>query len=269
MNNIKSKITTIVYSVYCMLIAYWISTNTGPVKSLSNIQTSTFGNSWVILNFIILFFFGYIVFLLIQGWIQNGRISILSQESQLQLFRDLPFQKLYRSAAVLLLTIIIGIIARGHAFAPDLGLVDLTQIESGIVSHDQYYAQVSGYPTNNEYLAQGNDNNPDVYIPLSSKKDGKHLTHLIVLVREKERAKYIENDYFSKKITVSGYISYAIDGRVKTTFEDRGIQLAPNVRSLIAKVNVKNRGTSKNFFFGIITGGISLSTYYFIRDNKS
>jgi hypothetical protein len=268
-SSIKSKITTITYLAYCILAAYWIATYTGPAKILSDVQISMFGNSWGLLSFLILFFPVYIIFSLIQGWMQNGRLSMLSQESQRQLFRDLPFQNLYPSVVVLLATILMGSIMGGHAFDPDLGVVDLSQIESGTVPHDKYYAQVSGYPTNNEYLTQRKGSSiPNIYIPLNSKKDGNLTTHLIVLVQENEMAQYIKNDYSDKKITVSGYIDYVIEGKVKAAFEDRGVKLAPNVRSLVARVTVGGRGTAKNFFFGMVTSGIAFAIYLFIRDNK-
>jgi hypothetical protein len=255
-SSIKSKFTTITYLACCILAAYWTATYTGPAKLLSDFQVSTFGNSWSLLSFMILFLPSYIVFSLIQGWMQNGRLSMLSQESQLQLFRDLPFRNLYSSVVVLLVTILMGSIMGGQAFDPDLGVVDLSRIESGTVPHNKYYAQVSGYPDSRILTQTKGSSIPNIYIPIHSKEDVNSITHLIILVQENELGQYIQRDDATKKITASGYIDYAIEGKVKAAFEDRGVKLAPNVRSLVARVNVGSRGTAKNFFFGMVTSGI-------------
>jgi hypothetical protein len=266
-NRTKSNIINIALILYSLLIVYWSANSYfGPVKFLNDIQKFIFGNYWQFASVMFLLASGTFLLAFIKSWICTGRLGSFAEISQSNMLDDSSVKYFLRPVGALIATIFITTGLSGQAFAPDLGHVNLKDIEAGGVSHNNYYAKISGYSDGKTLKMQKSSEIPRIYIPLYSDPTFSNPTRVIISVQENEIDRYISHDDPDKKISTTGYIDDAIQGSVKAWFEDKGIKIDPNVKSITPRIKSENRDTPRMIMFGIGLFGLMMSMYFFKKD---
>ena len=253
--------------LYTLSIVYWSANNyVGPVKFLNDIQKSIFGNYWQLASILFLIASGSFLLAFIKSWICTGRFGSFAEISQSNLLDGSSVQYFLRPVGALIATIFITSVISGQAFAPDLGYVNLKDIEAGSVSHKNYYAKISGYSDGKTLKTQKSSEIPQFYIPLYSDPTFSNPARVIISVQENEIDRYVSRDDPDKKISTTGYIDDAIQGSVKAWFEDKGIKIDPNAKSITPRIKSENRDTPKMIMFGVGLVGLMMSIYFFKKD---
>jgi hypothetical protein len=141
--------------------------------------------------------------------------------------------------------------------APELGTVELSSIESGSITQDNYYATVSGYAdqtmakfTRKNKLTQTETSTPQIYIPLHQTDRSTTPVSLIISVQEQQIDKYIRVDPTTNRLTVKGHVTTISSTSAKTWLKEHGVVISDNVKYIIPSVDKQSAG------FGIFLIGI-------------
>jgi hypothetical protein len=263
--TIRSKIRLLswLYIAYFILTMYWQFNYIGPCKVLGELQISLFGSYWPTINFIILHIPAGILFFWLQHQIARGKTSHGSVPLTNSLLSNPIIKDLIPSAVILAITLWIVSIVSGQAFDPDLGQLNLSDLESGKIARSSYYARVSGYTNDEKVKIQKGKDNPWVYIPVHSAPNSQAPVHLIIASDELEVDKYIQRDPRTKKVTTQGYVESGVRGEVRAWLEKDGVKVADDVKYITPRID---RDAAKNLPIGIGIAGIVLAIYVFIQN---
>jgi hypothetical protein len=263
----RSKIRFLsgLYVAYFILTLYWQFNYIGPCKFLGEIQVALFGSYWPIINFTILHIPAAIVFFGLQQQIERGKNSTESAHPTNSLFSNPIIQDLIPSAVILAITLWIVSMVSGQAFDPDLGQINLRDLETGKIARSSYYARVSGYSNDENVKIQKGKDNPWVYIALHSEQNDRAPVHLIIAADEMEVDKYIQKDPRTKRVTAQGYVESGVRGEVRAWLEKDGVKVADDVKYMTPRID---RNSAKNLPIGIGIAGIVLASYTFIQNHR-
>jgi hypothetical protein len=259
----KIRFLSWLYIAYFGLTMYWQFTYTGPCKFLGEIQVALFGGYWSIINFIILHIPAGIIFFGLQHRIEQSKNSNESENSTNSLISHPIIKDSMPSVVILAITIWIVSMVSGQAFDPDLGQINLRDLEMGKIARSSYYARVSGYSNDENVKIQKGKDNPWVYIALHADPNSKAPVHLIIASDEMEVDKYIHKDTLTKKITAQGYVESGMRGEVKAWLEKDGVKVADDVKYITPRID---RNSAKNLPIGIGIAGIVLAIYVFVQN---
>jgi hypothetical protein len=264
-NSRKLKLLSWAYIAYFALTMYWQFHYTGPFRFLGEIQVAMFGRYWAILNFIILHLPTAIVFFVAQNKIASNKDNNESESSPNSIFSNPIVQDLLPSAFIIAITIWIVSLVSGQAFSPDLGLVDLSSIETGKISQSSYYAQVSGYSNGESVETQKGNDAPWVYIALHPEPSSQAPVHLIIASDKSEVDRYIHTDPRTKKLTTKGYVEAGTRGEVRAWLEKDGVKIADDVKYITPRID---RSSAKNLPLGMGLAGIAFAVYVFVQNRR-
>jgi hypothetical protein len=261
----RSKIRFLsgLYVAYFLLTMYWQFNYIGPCKFLGEIQVTLFGSYWPIINFIILHIPAAMVFFRLQQQLDRGENVSESAQPNNSLFSNPLIKDLIPSVVILGITLWIVSIVSGQAFDPDLGQINLRDLETGKIARSSYYARVSGYSNDENVKTQKGKDNPWVYIALHSEPNSRSPVHLIIASDEMEVDKYIQKDPSTKRIITQGYIESGARGEVRAWLEKDGVKVADDVKYITPRID---RNSAKNLPIGIGIAGIVLASYVFIQN---
>jgi hypothetical protein len=259
----KIRFLSWLYIVYFALTMYWQFNYIGPCRFLGEIQVALFGSYWPILNFIILHIPAGIIFFRLQHQIDRGENINESKDRDNSLFSNPIIKDLVPSAFILAITMWIVIMTSGQAFDPDLGQINLGDLEMGKIARSSYYARISGYSDDKIVKIQKGKDNPWIYIALHSTPDSKAPVHLIIASDEMEVDKYIQKDPRTKKVMTQGYVESGVRGEVRAWLEKDGVKVADNVKYITPRID---RSSAKNLPIGIGIAGVIFAIYTFVQN---
>jgi hypothetical protein len=259
----KIKFISGLYIAYFILTMYWQFNYIGPCKFLGEIQIVLFGSYWPIINFIILHIPAAIIFFGLQQQIDQGNTSSESAQPTNSLLSNPIIKDLMPSAVIVVITMWIVSTVSGQALDPDLGQINLGDLETGKIARTSYYARVLGYSNDENVKMQKGEDNPWLYIALHSTPNSQAPVHLIIATDEMEVDKYIQKDPRTKQVTTQGYIESGVRGEVRAWFEKDGVKVADDVKYITPRIN---RNSAKNVPIGIGIAGIVFAIYAFIQN---
>ncbi|WP_334860793.1 hypothetical protein [Nostoc sp.] len=185
---------------------------------------------------------------------------------------DLTKNRLLKDALKPTIILIIGFvvlnITLAQSFSKDIGTLNIAQLSSGKIAEHSFYANISGYPDPNALVTQKGGRMPRVYIALKENFQSNTPVHLIISLDKSDIEEYVHKDPKSETVTVSGFVTEGGEGEVRTWLEKQGVAIADNYWTIVPRVNLSNRSSTKYFSVFIAIGFISFAAFIFYRNCK-
>ncbi len=138
-----------------------------------------------------------------------------------------------------------------QAFAPDLGTVNLAQVEASKLPKSHYYAQVSGYANGPSVDLKLRKQGMWRYIPLRSTSTSKSPVALVVACRVSAIEQCLTQDPQTQLLTAEGYVMPDDRPDVRGQLAQQGVTLAKTVKYLTPE---HDRGKAQTML--MVVGGI-------------
>jgi len=155
-----------------------------------------------------------------------------------------------------------------QSLSKDIGTISIAQLTSGKIAEHSFYAKISGYPDPNVLETRKGNTMPRVYIPLRYNSQSNNPVNLIISLDKGDIKQYVRKEPNSETVTVSGFVTEGGEGEVKTWLEKRGVAIADSYWTIVPKVNLSNRSSTKYFSAFLAIVFISLAAFIFYRDRK-
>ncbi len=270
-NSQKLKYLSLAYCAYFILTIYWDFHYTGPVQFLGEIQMSMFNQQWQPVNLLILNLPAVWLVSYLRNRLQSQNLDRQSSAKS-NLINDLTNNRLLQDAFKPMIILIIGFfvlnILLAQSFGKDLGTISIAQLNSSKIAEHSFYAKISGYPDPNILETQRGGSMPRVYIPLRENSQSNTPVNLIISLDKGNVEQYVHKDPNRETVTVSGFVTEGGEGEVKTWLEKEGVLIADSYWTIVPKVNLSNRSSTKYFAVFIAVAFISLAAFAFYRNRK-
>ncbi|WP_375466614.1 hypothetical protein [uncultured Nostoc sp.] len=270
-NNQKFKYLSLAYCAYLALTIYWDFHYTGPMKFLGEMQISMFGKQWQAVSLMIL----NLPVISLVTYLRN-RVQSQNPDKEFSakwnVIDDLTNNRLLKNAIMPIIKIIIGFvvlnITLAQSFGKDIGTINIAQLTSGKIAEHSFYANISGYPDPNVLVTQKGARMPRVYIALRENSQSNTPVHLIISLDKGDIEEYVHKEPKSETVTVSGFVTEGGEGEVRTWLEKQGVAIDESYWTIIPRVNLSSRSSTKYFSIFIAIAFISFAAFIFYRNRK-
>ncbi|MEH2360372.1 MAG: hypothetical protein V7K58_11800 [Nostoc sp.] len=234
-------------------------------------QISLFGKQWpsvsvTIVNLPVLLFITYL----------RNRVQSQNPDKEFSakwnIIDDLTNNRLLKNAIMPIIILIIGFvvlnITLAQSFGKDIGTINIAQLTSSKIAEHSFYANISGYPDPNMLVTQKGARMPRVYIALRENSQSNTPVHLIISLDKGDLEEYVHKDPKSETVTLSGFVTEGGEGEVRTWLEKQGVAIDDSYWTIIPKVNLSSRSSTKYFSVFTAIAFISFAAFIFYRNRK-
>ncbi|MBN3870038.1 MAG: hypothetical protein HWQ23_06945 [Nostoc sp. JL33] len=241
------------------------------MKFLGEMQISMFGKQWQAVSLMIL----NLPVISLVTYLRN-RVQSQNPDKEFSakwnVIDDLTNNRLLKNAIMPIIKIIIGFvvlnITLAQSFGKDIGTINIAQLTSGKIAEHSFYANISGYPDPNVLVTQKGARMPRVYIALRENSQSNTPVHLIISLDKGDIEEYVHKEPKSETVTVSGFVTEGGEGEVRTWLEKQGVAIDESYWTIIPRVNLSSRSSTKYFSIFIAIAFISFAAFIFYRNRK-